>query len=140
MLRNYSFANSGIDSRNRYNANRSYGYSKGSNYSHSHAAKRTNSAKMGKTKKGISCITAWNYSRGKGLITFVAVPSKKYTKTYSSQSGNKFTIYAVTMTVKRIMLQRTFFALYNEGNGKLIMDKIGMVADVRQRYCVMIKK
>jgi len=136
------FGNSGYERRSRNYGYDSHKYSyNGKNFSYgsNSNAKKRNSAKLGQTKKGLRCITAWNYSRGKGLLTFVAVPSKKYTKQYSSKTGNKFTLFAVKMVSKRSFTERTFFALYNETTGKLIMDKIGMVADTRNHYCVTIK-
>jgi len=135
-FQNYSVANSGQDFRNH-----TARVQKG-NYQQYTPAKKLNECRMGMTKtdKPVRCITGWNYSKGKGLISFVATPSKKYPGKKKSKNGNEFTIFAVKLTFKRTLDEKVFFALFNENSGKLIMDKIGMVADTRQRYFVTIKR
>ena len=80
--------------------------------------------------KNLMAITAWNYSRGRGMIVAQGFEHKKSTRV-ESKAGNKFISIVFEVTYRRTGNVMTIPALYNVNTGKAYLDKLGMVISTK---------
>lgn len=88
---------------------------------------------IGKGKsQGMIAVTAWNYSKKRGLITVKAFQNKKSTKS-KSDKGNRFVSLIFEVFYHRTGNTIICPAPYNVDSGKAYLDKLNMVISTKAR-------
>ena len=90
--------------------------------------KKKSGCKMGQNN-GKPWIQAWNASKGRGLISLIASPAKKF-KTKSKISDK----WVVKLTIKRTLETKLYTGFYNTQTKKLTIPDLGMVANPSTNY------
>lgn len=83
--------------------------------------------------QGEQCITGWNVSKRRGMVTFIATPYSK-TQEVTSKSNKQWQNWMVKLTFKDQLQERIVGGMYEVATGRLIMSEIGMVANPRTNY------
>ena len=98
---------------------------------YSRPRKKHSGAKEGVQTAGINkgklYVTAWNYSRGRGMITVKAFENKKSKAYEVKKTGNRFVMMMFEVFYKRTGNTVLELASYNLDSGKVYLEKLGMV-------------
>ncbi|MRJ08070.1 hypothetical protein EDL99_04100 [Ornithobacterium rhinotracheale] len=110
------------------NPNFNRGYNRG--YNNQRPQKKHSGAKAGTTKKGGIYVTAWNYSKQKGMITVKAFENSRSVRS-ESQTGNRFLMMMFEVFYKNTGAKVLELANYNVNTGKVYLQKVGMVISTK---------
>lgn len=106
---------------------RNYNNSRGNNGGN--RKKKTGCKYKQEARNGKPCITAWNYSKNRGMITIVASPYDYY-----EGENSEGEIWIVNMTNKTTFAKQTFNGFMKKGSRKLVVPDMGMVANPDTNY------
>ena len=91
-----------------------------------HSGAKVGVQTAGKNKGGVY-VTAWNYSKSRGMITVKAFENKKSKKYQGKKNGNRFVMMIFEVFYKRTGNTVLELASYNVDSGKVYLEKLGMV-------------
>jgi len=74
-------------------------------------------------------MNGWNYSKQRGLISFLAIKSKNSGEVHTSKSGKRWVQLFVRIFNKRTLQTVKCSGLYDLDTHKLILNEQGMVAN-----------
>jgi hypothetical protein len=111
-------------SRGGYQNDYSRGYDRGVG----RQPKKRSGSKFMTDKSGNPCITGWNYSRSRGLISIIAGPYKG-TKEVKSKSGKTWQNWFCKILFKDTGEIKKFSGLFNVGNSKLYIQELNMICN-----------
>lgn len=98
-----------------------------------HSGARASVISRGK-RAGEKCVTGWNYSRGAGLVSFLASPYKD-SRVVSSKVGRKWGTWILKITHKRTRTSEVKPCLYDMTTGKVVCEALGIVLNPATNYC-----
>lgn len=114
----------GFNGRKNYGEKRNY--NRGNSSGKKHSGAKVGVQKDGKNK-GKIYLSAWNYSRSRGMVTVKAFENAK-SKAYTvKSSGNRFVMVMLEIFYKRTGNTILELVSYNLDTGKVYSDKMGMV-------------
>lgn len=123
--------------RNNFNNGYQYQNGQGSrpDYQNAQYAKKKHSgAKTVRSRKpgfeGVEFISAWNYSRRRGMITCFISEYKK-TKTTTANNGTQYRNLLAKVVYKDSGVEKLMGALLNLSNDKITIPELGMVVNVK---------
>lgn len=93
-----------------------------------HSGAKWKEAVNGKIVKPV--MYGWNYSKTRGMITFIASPYKK-TKRVKSANGKEWENWFVKIFNKRTLQELKTSGLYDVANRRLIISDLGMIATLK---------
>mgnify|MGYP001547293773 CR=1 FL=1 len=135
---NYRYAGSGSFSRQpyAYSGQRSYGR-RSSGYQNQ-SGKKHSGCKSGILARGKHAgskyVSGWNYSKGAGLVSFLAAPYKR-SKIVESKSGRKWGTWVIKITNMRTRMSEVRPCLYDMASGRVICKALGIVMNPSKNYC-----
>ncbi|MGP2571608.1 hypothetical protein, partial [Ornithobacterium rhinotracheale] len=93
--------------------------------------KKHSGAKAGQGKNGRFYVTAWNYSKQRGLITVRAFENSKSVRSESPNTGNRFITMMFEVFYKKTGAKVLEIASFNVNTGKVYLQKLGMVISTK---------
>lgn len=116
----------------RYDRNYKGGFT-GAPYKEQKPIKKHSGCKYSTAREsGKPIVYGWNYSKQRGLISFIASPYKG-TKDHTSKSGKVWQNWVVKITNKRTLQETLTSGLFDKQTRKLILKQQGMVANPNAR-------
>lgn len=131
MWQDYEAYDRSFNGGGRQNGNWSRG-NRGGGYRSGGEQKKRTGCKSG-NKNGRQYITGWNYSRSRGMITFIAGPYRN-TQEVKSKNGRVWQNWFVKLFNKRTMQEIRTSGMYEVATGRLIMSDLGMIANPKTNY------
>lgn len=111
-----------------------------------YAPKKHSGAKKVRSKKagfeGVEFISAWNYSKKRGMVTILISEYKK-TKTVTANNGTQYRNLLAKVKYENSGVEKLMGALLNLSNHKITLPEMGMVVNVNAPnggYCGTFKK
>ncbi|WP_406629023.1 hypothetical protein RAN98_03730, partial [Ornithobacterium rhinotracheale] len=111
------------------NPNFNRGYDRG--YNNQRQPKKHSGAKAGQSKNGRFYVTAWNYSKQRGMITVKAFENSKSVRSESPNTGNRFITMMFEAFYKKTGAKVLEIASFNVNTGKVYLQKLGMVISTK---------
>lgn len=93
--------------------------------------KKHSGAKSGQGKNGKFYVTAWNYSKQRGLIAVKAFENSKSVRSESPNTGNRFITMMFEVFYKKTGAKVLEIASFNVNTGKVYLQKLGMVISTK---------
>lgn len=95
--------------------------------------KKRSGAKRGQTKDGNPWISAWNYSRSRGMLTALAFPYNNTHET-ESNSGKKWQNWMVKLKWKKTGQEKVVPCLYCVTDGRVHVNSEWMIINPSKNY------